>query len=88
MVSRPGIPFFSGTFLGVVYSGAFDERMLLESARVTAPMRRLAVLDSTPAARALLESQGLQILLEEKGVLVSQRGRGTTAPALVTLRGS
>lgn len=87
MVSRPGIPFFSGTFLGVVYSGAFDERMLLESVRVTAPFGRIAVLDSTPDARAPLESQRLQILLEEKGVLVAQRGRDTTEPAFVTLRG-
>jgi hypothetical protein len=87
MVSRPGIPFFSGTFLGVVYSGASDERMLLDSVRVTAPLGRLAVLDPTPGTRPSMESQGLQILMEEESVLVAKRGGGATAPAFVTLRG-
>jgi len=87
MVSRPGIPFFSETFLGVVYSGASDERMLLDSVRVTAPLGRLAVLDPTPDTRASIVNQGLQILLEEEGVLVAKRGGGATAPAFVTLRG-
>ena len=82
MVSRPGIPFFSGTFLGVVCSGAVDERGLLEAARVTGSCGRLAVLDSNSEARALLEREGLEILMEEEGVLVAQQGGGNAAQAL------
>jgi len=82
MVSRPGLPFFSGTFLGVVCSGAVDERGLLEAARVTGSYGRLAVLDANSETRALLEREGLVILMEEEGVLVAQQGGSNAAQAL------
>lgn len=86
MVSRPGVPFFSGTFLGVVISGELPEKWLSESVRVVSPLGRLVVWNPGPEVRAFMEGRGLEIVLEEGGVLVARRPGGARAP-LITLRG-
>jgi len=73
MVTRPGLPFHSGTLRGVVLSGSGTERLLEEAARVVAPGARVVVLDAGAGARTLLEHSGLRVLLEERGVLVAER---------------
>lgn len=87
MVSRPGLPFFSDTFKGVVLSGAMNQRWVAEAARVVAPDCRVAVLDAPEGARGWLESNGLQPILEEDGILVALREGGDRVP-LVPLRPS
>jgi uncharacterized protein YbaR (Trm112 family) len=86
IMSRPGIPFFSDTFLGVALSGSHDRRMLLESLRVLSPSGRIAILEAAPETAALLEEEGFQLLMDDEGVLVAKKAGGQT-PRLVTLRG-
>jgi uncharacterized protein YbaR (Trm112 family) len=82
MVGRPGLPFFSGTFLGVTVSGTVSESMVLDSIRVLNPMGRVAFHQPSEETMILLEGQKLEILLREGGVIVARKG-----PELVTLRG-
>lgn len=86
LVSRPGIPFSSGTFLGVTLSGPFEGGLVMEALRVLSPLGRIALRGPSPEVSALLKEGGLQILLEEDGFLVAQKGP-EEAPNLVTLRG-
>jgi len=80
------LPFFTGTFLGVLASQDVDEDPLAEMARVLAPGGRLVILDPEPDAVHRVTALDLQLLLEEKGVLVARRKRAGTPP-LITLRG-
>jgi len=86
MVSYPGIPFYSGTFRGIVLSGEFGDRDLDEAGRVVAPPGRVVVLDASPETGPRVKALGLKILLQEEGVLVAQKEQ-TNSPRLVTLRG-
>ena len=86
MVSYPGIPFYSGTFRGILLSGEVGDRDLDEAGRVVAPTGRVVVLDAPPGMGPRVEALGLKILLQEEGVLVAQKEQ-TTSPRLVTLRG-
>ncbi len=80
------IPFFPGSFLGVVLSGDVGVEDLTQAARVVVPSGRVVVLDGFPEAKETLKELGLSVLLDEERVLVARRERGETLP-LVTLRG-
>ncbi|MFO8172712.1 MAG: hypothetical protein R6T96_00420 [Longimicrobiales bacterium] len=80
MVSRPGLPFFSGTFKGAVVSGEVGRDWVSEAARVVAPNCRVVVLDAPEGARGWLESGGLRPILEEGGILVALREGGQRVP--------
>jgi uncharacterized protein YbaR (Trm112 family) len=86
MIAQLRIPFFSGSFMGILLSGEVTDRDLDEAARVVAPLGRVVVLDASPEAGLRAEALGLKILLEEEGVLVAQHEQ-TGSPPLVTLRG-
>ena len=87
MVATTGIPFFSGSFRGVMISGGVRERDLDEAARVVAPRSRVVVLDGFQGAGEYLKALGLQVLLDKDGVLVAQSNQADAQP-LITLRGS
>jgi uncharacterized protein YbaR (Trm112 family) len=80
---RPGVtriavgrrlPFYDRSLRGVVLSDGAPDTLLVEGARVLAPLGRL-VLEGAPAgARARVEELGLKPLAEEGGVLVAVRG--------------
>lgn len=86
IAAGPVIPFFPGTFQGVVLSGAVGESEVEEAVRVLAPHRRLVVPRSSPEVSREVEALGLMILLEEGGVLVAEKRWSEVLP-LVTLRG-
>ena len=86
MVSQPGIPFSSSTFMGILFSGEVTEMDLEEGARVVRRLGRVAVLDASPGTVGWVEACGLEILLREGGVLVAQRVLAEKSP-LITLRG-
>jgi len=86
MVADSRIPFFSGSFRGILLSGETGERDLDEAARVVAPLGRVVVLEAPPEAFRWVEALGLKVLLREEGVLVAQQEQTETLP-LVTLRG-
>ncbi len=86
MVSNPGIPFFSGTFRGILLSGEVGDRDVDEAVRVIAPSGRVVVFDASPGTGPRAKALGLKILLQEEGVLVAQKEQ-TNSPRLVTLRG-
>ena len=87
MVASTGIPFFSGSFRGVLVSGELCERDLEEAARVVAAPGRVVVLEGFPGAKEHLGALGLKVLLDEDGVLVAQSNQAEAHP-LITLRGS
>jgi uncharacterized protein YbaR (Trm112 family) len=86
IVCQPGLPFFSGTFMGVALSGSPEERILLESLRVLSPSGRIAIMEPSPGTSILLQEGDFQILMDAEGVLVAKKSGGW-APQLVTLRG-
>ena len=85
MASRPGLPFFSDTFRGVVVSGEKGQDWVVEAARVLSPESRIVVLDAPRETRAWLEPGGFKVILEEDGVVVAEKGPGRRVP-LVPLR--
>jgi uncharacterized protein YbaR (Trm112 family) len=87
VIARPRIPFFSDTFRGILLSGKIDDGDLAEAARSAAPSARVVVLDAPEGAARDAEALGLNVLLEEDGVLVVLKMRSRSLP-LVTLRGS
>lgn len=87
LVASTGIPFFSRSFKGVLVSGEATKRDLEEAARVVAAPGRVVVLDGFPGAKEHLLALGLEVLLDEDGVLVAQANQAEAHP-LITLRGS
>ncbi len=86
MVAQPRIPFFSGSFRGILLSGEVTDRDLDEATRVAVPSGRLVVLDASPEASRRAEALGLKVLLRAEGALVAQQVPTGSLP-LVTLRG-
>jgi hypothetical protein len=86
MVCRPGIPFFSATFMGVALSGTQEDKILLEALRVLSPSGQIAILEPLPGNSPLLKESGLEILMDGEEALVAKKKGGQT-PQLVTLRG-
>ncbi len=86
LASGPNLPFYEGTFRGLVLSGAVDWSELDEAVRVTAPRGRVVVLNAPEGAHGKLRELGTKVLLEEGGVLVVERP-SSEAPPLITLRG-
>lgn len=86
MAAGPGIPFFQGTFQGIVLSGKVGGGEVEEAARVLASGRRMVVLECSPEASEKVRELGLEVMLEEAGVLVARLGESRSVP-LVTLRG-
>ena len=80
------LPFFTGTFLGVLSSQDVEAIPLEEMARVLVPGGHLVMLDPDSDAIHGTTALGLQVLLEEEGVLVARRNRAEPTP-LITLRG-
>jgi hypothetical protein len=85
MVASAGIPFFSRSFRGVLVSGESGEGDLKEAARVLAPSGRVVVLDGFPGAGEYLSALGLEIILDDGGVLVAESNQAEPQP-LITLR--
>jgi uncharacterized protein YbaR (Trm112 family) len=86
LVADSRIPFFPGSFRGVLLSGDVDRGTVEEGSRVLAQESRLVVLDAGDEAASWVRSQNLRVLLEEDSVVVGLR-EGRQAPNLVTLRG-
>ena len=87
LAGRGRIPFYSGSFRGVVLSGEAGVADLEEGCRVLAPLSRLVILGGGPEAVARVRSLGLSVLLDQDGVLVARR-EGVAAPSpLIPLRG-
>jgi len=86
MVTQTRIPFFSGSFRGILLSGEVTDRDLDEAARVVVPSGRIVVLDPSPGTSRRVETLGLNVLLRAEGVLVVQHVQAGSLP-LVTLRG-
>jgi uncharacterized protein YbaR (Trm112 family) len=86
LIGGPRLPFFSSSFSGVLLSGEMTDTDLEEAARVAAPLARIVILEASPEASGRVEALGLEVLLQEKGVLVAQQDRSGSLP-LVTLRG-
>ncbi len=84
MVAGARIPFFSGSFRGILLSGETKEQELEEAARVVAPFGRVVVLEAPPEAILWVEALGLKVLLREGGALVAQQEQtGPLAPGHV-----
>ena len=66
------LPFFSGVLRGVALTGE-EEGLLEEVVRVTAPIGRIVVLESTPEIEARIRDLGLEVLIAEGEVVVAAR---------------
>jgi hypothetical protein len=87
LTGRGRIPFYSGSFRGVVLSGEAGVGEVEEGCRVLGPLSRLVILGGGPEAVARVRSLGLTVLLDQDGVLVARR-EGVAAPSpLIPLRG-
>ena len=86
MVAGHRIPFSSGTFRGILLSGEVAALDFDEAVRAVGPSGRIVVLDTPPESEEWVEAHGLNVLLQEGRVLITQRGQ-TEALPLVTLRG-
>lgn len=86
VMGRRRIPFFSGSFRGVVLSGELESTDLEEACRVVAPLGRVVVLGAPPDTAGHLQARGMSILLDQDGVLAARRERSASAP-LTPLRG-
>jgi len=73
IVSRPGLPFYSGTLRAVAVDGALGAVWVKEAARVTARLGRVVVTDAPDETRAVLEEVGLTVLASEAGTIVAAR---------------
>lgn len=64
------LPFKSGVLRGVALTGG-EEGLLEEVVRVTAPIGRIVVLESTPETEARVRDMGLEVLIAEGEVVVA-----------------
>jgi uncharacterized protein YbaR (Trm112 family) len=87
VLGRGRIPFYSGSFRGVVLSGDVGEMDVEEGCRVVAPLSRLVILGAGPEMTARVRALGLSVLLEQDGVLAAAR-EGPSPSPLIPLRGS
>ena len=87
VLGRGRIPFYSGSFRGVVLSGDVGEMDVEEGCRVVAPLSRLVILGAGPEMTARVRALGLSVLLEQDGILAAAREGPSTSP-LIPLRGS
>ncbi len=65
------LPFKSGVLRGVALTGG-EEGLLEEVVRVTAPIGRIVVLESTPETEARIRDLGLEVLIAEGEVVVAR----------------
>jgi uncharacterized protein YbaR (Trm112 family) len=65
LVAGPGMPFYEGSFRGLVLSGPITDVDVSEAVRVVAPRGRVVILDSPPGARDRLKELGTRLLVEE-----------------------
>ena len=86
MTARAALPFYSDSLHGGLLSGRARKRELEEAIRVVRPGGRVVLLEAAEDSRAVMEEKGLEILVEEKGVLVGQLPVSRDPP-LVPLRG-
>lgn len=87
VLGRGRIPFYSGSFRGVVLSGDVGEMDVEEGCRVVAPLSRLVILGAGPEMTARVRALGLSVLLEQDGILAAAR-EGPSPSPLIPLRGS
>lgn len=87
VLGRGRIPFYSGSFRGVVLSGDVGEMDVEEGCRVVAPLSRLVILGAGPEMTARVRALGLSVLLEQAGILAAVR-EGPSPSPLIPLRGS
>jgi uncharacterized protein YbaR (Trm112 family) len=87
VLGRGRIPFYSGSFRGVVLSGDVGEMDVEEGCRVVAPLSRLVILGAGPEMTARVRALGLSVLLEQAGILAAAR-EGPSPSPLIPLRGS
>lgn len=73
IVARPGLPFFDGVLRGVALHGAREEGLLEEAARVVSPGSRVVVTGAGAEVAGRMEAVGLEILMDEAGVVVGER---------------
>lgn len=73
LVAGPGLPFFSRTIRGVALSGGAADDLLEEASRVVAAHGRVVLLDPPSRGRERLGRAGLQVVLEDGGVIVASR---------------
>lgn len=73
LAAGPGLPFFSRTIRGVALSGGAADDLLEEAARVVAPLGRVVLLDPAPRGRERLGEAGLDVVLDDAGVIVASR---------------
>ncbi|MDH5590249.1 MAG: hypothetical protein OEZ65_04125 [Gemmatimonadota bacterium] len=74
VVSRPGLPFFDGTFRGVVVDGGMGGAWIGEAARVAARAGRVVVVDPPAGAEVVLEAARMSVLARDAGTIVAARG--------------
>lgn len=98
---RPGVsrlaagsklPFFSRSLRGVAVSGEEAQRHLDEAVRVTSDMARVVVVDAPADTAHRLDVAGLEVVLDEQGVVVASRqprtgGRAGSGVALPVFPG-
>jgi len=73
IVSAPGLPFFSRVMRGVVVDGRLGAGLVLEAARVCAPLGRVVVTNAPDAATGWLREAGLSVMVAEAGIVVAAR---------------
>jgi hypothetical protein len=86
MTVRRDLPFYSDSLHGGLLTGTPGKGELEEAIRVVRPGGRVVLLEAAEDSRAVMEEKGLEILVEEKGVLVGQLPVSRDPP-LVPLRG-
>jgi hypothetical protein len=73
IVSEPGLAFQSNALRGVALPGDAADALLLEAARVVAPSGRIVLLGAPAGSLERLRVLGLHVLMDQEGVLVSER---------------
>lgn len=73
MVAAPGLPLYDGTLRGVGLGGDEALAWLSEAVRVLGRGGRLVVEGADAGARTTLEAEGLEILVDERGVIVARK---------------